>query len=87
MLAELHILYQAYQEVEDVLTYIETLMQMERKSTKLSLSNSLNISRFTKNVIFERDRLNRRSQLKEESVEQCITSMYTLAETREYGDL
>ena len=40
-----------------------------------------------KNVIFERARFNRRCQAVGESVEQFITSLYTLAENCDYGDL
>ena len=39
------------------------------------------------NVIFERARFNRRTQQADESVEQFITSLYTLAENCAYGDL
>ena len=40
-----------------------------------------------KNMILERARLNRRSQLQGESAEQYITTLYWLAETCEYGEL
>ena len=40
-----------------------------------------------KNVIFERARFNRRSQQQDETAEQFITSLYSLAENCEYGDL
>uniref|UniRef100_A0A1X7T343 Retrotransposon gag domain-containing protein n=1 Tax=Amphimedon queenslandica TaxID=400682 RepID=A0A1X7T343_AMPQE len=40
-----------------------------------------------KNVIFERARFNKRCQGSEEPVEQFITSLYSLAEGCEYGDL
>ena len=40
-----------------------------------------------KNVIFERARFNRRTQQDGESVEQFITSLYTLAEDCDYGEL
>jgi hypothetical protein len=39
------------------------------------------------NVIFERDCFNRHTQQADESVEQFITSLYTLAENCAYGDL
>ena len=40
-----------------------------------------------KNVIFERARFNRRSQRPDESVEQFITSLYSLADSCDYGGL
>ena len=40
-----------------------------------------------KNVIFERARFNRRCQAAGETAEQFITSLYTLAESCDYGDL
>ena len=40
-----------------------------------------------KNVIFERARFNRRSQCPDESVEQFITSLYSLADSCDYGTL
>ena len=40
-----------------------------------------------KNVIFERARFNRRSQLEGESVEEYLTALYSLVEACEYGNL
>jgi len=40
-----------------------------------------------KNVIFERARFNRHVQRQDESAEQFITSLYSLAENCAYGDL
>ena len=40
-----------------------------------------------KNVIFERERFNRQDQQEEESLEQFITSLYSLSENSEYGEL
>ena len=40
-----------------------------------------------KNFIFERARFNRRSQLEGESVEEYLTSLYSLIEACEYGNL
>ena len=40
-----------------------------------------------KNVIFERARFNRHCQAARERVEQFITSLYTLAESCDYGEL
>ena len=40
-----------------------------------------------KNVIFERARFNRRNQLAGESAEQYITTLYSLVENCEYGEL
>ena len=40
-----------------------------------------------KNVIFKRARFNRRCQAAGETIEQFITSLYTLAESCDYGDL
>ena len=40
-----------------------------------------------KNVIFERARFNHRTQEDEESVEQFITSLYSLVDNCEYGNM
>lgn len=70
----------------------ETLMSMnpsgeERASYDAVLGKFDNFFEVRKNLIFERARFNRRCQAEDESVEQFITSLYSLTDSCEFVDL
>lgn len=74
------------EDAEDTLTstYITT---DDRKKYDAVLKKFDEFFGVRRNVIFERARFNRRNQLPDESAEQCITSLYSLADGCEYGNL
>jgi hypothetical protein len=59
----------------------------DRKDYAAVLKKFDDFFKVRRNVIFERAKFNRRVQLDGESAEQFITSLYSLVETCEYGDL
>ena len=81
------LLYCMDEDAEDTLSHPRTSYKTIAKSTTLSSASSMPFFRVRKNVIFERTRFNRRSQQPDESAEQFITCLYTLAENCVYGDL
>ena len=82
------LLYSMGEKAKDVLASIETLLWMERKSTKLSQPDSMNISRFTKMSSLRESGSTVEANRKENKWNSIvITSLYRLAETRKYGDL
>ena len=74
------------EEAEDVLTSTN-INGDEKKNYEAVLGKFNDYFKVRNNVILERARFNRRNQLRGESVEQCITDLYRLAEICEYGDL
>ena len=80
------LLYCLGEEAESVLasTHI-TLEEKQKYDTVVAKLNGY--FKVRKNVIFERARLNRRNQLAGGSAEQYITTLYSLVENCEYGEL
>jgi len=76
------LLYCMGEEAKDVLT--STNITSDKKKKHGTVNEYFKVH---KNVIFERARFNHRSQIKGESVEQYITTLYRLSETCEYGNL
>ena len=80
------LLYCLGDDAEDVLasTHISTDDRKDYSKVIAKFDEHIKIRR---NVIFERARFNKRSQLEGESVEEYITTLYSLIETCNYGDL
>ena len=80
------LLYCLGEDAEDVLasTHIEDDDQKVYSKVIAKFDEHFKIRR---NVIFERARFNKRSQLDGESVEEYITTLYSLIETCNYGEL
>ena len=74
------------EEAEDILTSTNITVD-ERKEFDTVLRKFNDYFKVRKNVIFERAKFNRRNQLRGESVEQYITTLYSLIENCEYGNL
>ena len=80
------LLYAMGEEAEDTLASTNPTAAERRDYDKV-VKKFDEFFKVRKNVIFERARFNKRCQGSEESVEQFITSLYSLAEGCEYGDL
>lgn len=80
------LLYCLGEDAEDVLAST-AITDAARKKYSDVLSHFDTFFKVRKNVIFERARFNRRVQGESESVEQYITSLYSLAEDCQYGAL
>ena len=80
------LLYCLGEDAEDRLTSTN-ISAGDRKKYEAVLNKFDEFFQVRKNIIFERARFNRRSQLPEESAEQFIISLYGLADGCEYGDL
>ena len=80
------LLYCLGEEADDVLTSTNISTE-DRKKYKQVLAKFDAHFKVRKNIIFERARFNRRMQEEEESVEQFITSLYSLADNCEYGNM
>ena len=78
------LLYCMDEDAEDTLTSTDISAE-ERRSYAAVIAKFDAFFQVRKNSIFERARFNRRSQKEEESVEQFITSLYSLAESCDYG--
>ena len=59
----------------------------DRKEYKKTIAKFDEFFSVRRNVIYERARFNRRSQLQSETAEEYIVELYRLAETCNYGDL
>ena len=80
------LLYCLGETAEDVLRSTH-ISDNERKKYDTVLAKFDGFFQVRKNVIFERARFNRRSQLPDETSEQYITALYHLVENCAYGDL
>ena len=80
------LLYCIGEEAEAVLTSANAT-EAERKVYATILAKFDAFFTVRRNVIFERARFNRRSQLEGESAEKFIMELYTLAENCAYGDM
>ena len=80
------LLYCMGEEAEDILASTN-IAEADRRKYSAVIKQYDDFFQVRKNVIFERARFNRRCQAVGESVEQFITSLYTLAENCDYGDL
>ena len=80
------LLYCLGEEADDVLTSTN-ISEKDRKKYDSLMAKFDNFFKVRKNVIFERIRLNRRSQLDGESAEQYITALYWLIDSCDYSAL
>lgn len=80
------LLYCVGEEAEAVLTSTN-VTEEERKVYDTVVEKFDAFFRVRRNVIFERARFNRRSQLAGESAEQFIMELYTLAKNCNYGEM
>ena len=80
------LLYCLGEEAESVLAST-SITSKERQKYETVVAKLNGYFKVCKNVIFERARFNRRNQLPEESAEEYITTLYSLVENCEYGDL
>ena len=80
------LLYCLGEDAEDVLSSTNISTE-DRKKYDCVVTAFQDFFKVRKNVIFERARFNLRIQEEGESVEQFITSLYTLAEDCAYGEL
>jgi len=80
------LLYCLGEDADDVLTSTNISEESRKKYTDVLAKFDTHFQ-VRKNVIFERARFNRRVQEHEESVEQFITSLYSLSENCQYGEL
>ena len=80
------LLYCLGEEAESVLISTN-ITEEERKDYSKVIEKFDSFFKVRRNVIFERTRFNRRSQLPGEPVEQYIVELYNLAEHCNYGDL
>ena len=81
-----HLLYCLGEETEAVLESTN-IMTDERKVYDMVVGKFDSFFKVRRNVIFERARFNRRSQLHGETAEQYIVDLYKLTENCEYGAL
>ena len=77
------LLYCLGEEADDVLTSTNISAESRKKYDDV-LAKFYTHFKVRKNIIFERARFNRRVQEEEESVEQFITTLYSLAENYKY---
>ena len=82
----LHVLYYMGEDAEDTLTSTN-ISSADWKKYDSVIGKFDAFFKVRKNVIFERIRFNRRSQRPDESAEQFITSLYSLAKNCSYGGL
>ena len=80
------LLYCMGEDADDTLTSTN-ITAAERKQYQSVIEKLDEFFQVRRNVIFERARFNRRVQKEGESVEQFITSLYSLVDTCDYGDL
>ena len=80
------LLYCMGDEAEDTLASTN-VSEDDRKEYSRVIAKFDAFFKVRKNIIFERARFNGRSQREGESVEQFITSLYSLAEYCEYGEM
>ena len=80
------LLYCLGEDAEDVVATTHISEEDRKKYGKVieKLDDHFKVQR---NVIFERARFNKRSQLEGESAEEYITTLYSLIETCNYGEL
>lgn len=74
------------EDAKDTLTSTN-IMTKDRKKYDAVLRKFDEFFGVRRNIIFERARINRRNQLPDDSAEQFITSLYSLADGCEYGNL
>ena len=79
------LLYCMGEEAEDILNSTN-ISNSDRKKYDRVVAKFDSFFKVRKNVIFERARFNRRSQLEGESVEQFITTLYKLADSCDFRD-
>lgn len=79
------LLYCLGEEAEDVLTSTN-ITNDDRKKYDAVVGKFDEFFKVRKNVIYERARFNRRSQHEEETAEQYITALYSLAEDCDFGN-
>ena len=79
------LLYCLGEEAEDVLTSTNITAESRKKYSDV-LGKFDDFFKVRKNVIYERARFNQRSQREDETAEQYITSLYSLAGDCEFGD-
>ena len=80
------LLYCIGEEAESVLISTDATAD-DRKEYKKTIAKFDEFFSVRRNVIYERARFNRRSQLQSETAEEYIVELYRLAETCNYGDL
>lgn len=80
------LLYCMGEDADNVLTSTN-ITDAEKQKYATVVKKFEDFFRVRRNVIFERARFNRRNQLEHESIEQYITTLYTLIDTCDYGDL
>lgn len=80
------LLYCMGEDAEDTLISTNVTAD-ERKDYSAVLGKFDSFFKVRRNIIFERTKFNRRIQKEHESTEQFITSLYSLAETCDYGNL
>jgi hypothetical protein len=80
------LLYCMGQDAEEILTSTN-ISNNDRKKYETVVAQFDAFFKVRKNIIFERARFNRRSQKEDETVEEFITSLYSLAENCSYGEL
>ena len=80
------LLYCMGEDAEDTLTSTN-ISAADRKKYDAVIGQFDRFFKVRKNVIFERALFNRRCQGQSETAEQFITSLYSLAENCEYGEL
>ena len=79
------LLYSMGEDAEDTLASTNPTAE-EKKDYDVVIQKFDEFFKVRKNVIFERARFNKRCQGSEESVEQFITSLYSLADGCDYGE-
>ena len=79
------LLYSMGEDAEDTLPSTNPMAE-EKKDYDVVIQKFDEFFKVRKNVIFERARFNKRCQGSEESVEQFITSLYSLADGCDYGE-
>ena len=80
------LLYTMGEDAEDTLLSMNPSGD-ERASYDAVIEKFDNFFKVRRNLIYERARFNRRCQAEDESVEQYITSLYTLSDSCEFGEL
>ena len=74
------------EDADDVLTLTNLSDESRKKYTDVLAKFDAHF-KMRKNLIFKRERYNHQDQQEEESVEQFITSLYSLLENYKYGEL
>ena len=80
------LLYCLGEQAEDVLVWMNISEESRKKYDDVLAKFDAHF-RVRKNIIFERARFNRRIQEEDESVDQFITNLYSLADNCEFGNM